>query len=290
MPSDNSFESQDKLFNLSAIPKRTTNELAFRRIEQPIWTEDKASLIGHYLRYFVYITKHGVYIDGFAGPQNPSQPNSWSAKLVLENEPKWMRRFYLCDRDSSQIEALDKMYSTQPKVKNRTVDITRADFNIHIHSILSAGTIGEKTAAFCLIDQRTFECDWSTLQTIARHKSEMKIEIFYFVPTGWLARSISGLSCPDQRMLRWWGADDWSRLQNISGRDVAEAFRERFLNDLGYTYAYSWPIYEQRDSSRVMYFMIHATDHDEAPKLMLRAYNNATKRSGPVEQLRFGLD
>ena len=39
-----------------------------------------------------------------------------------------------------------------------------------------------------------------------------------------------------------------------------------------------------------MYFMIHATDHDEAPKLMLRAYNNATKRSGPVEQLRFGLD
>ena len=39
----------------------------YKRIEQPIWTESKAQFIRHYLRYFVQITKHGVYIDGFAG-------------------------------------------------------------------------------------------------------------------------------------------------------------------------------------------------------------------------------
>ena len=290
MASSKLSENQEELFNLSEIPVRTIKELVFRGIEQPIWTEHKAGLISHYLRYFVYITKHGVYIDGFAGPQDPSRPESWAAKLVLENEPAWMRTFYLCDRDPKQIEALKEMFKSKPKVKGRTVDIKHADFNLHIHSILSTGTVGEKTATFCLIDQRTFECDWATVQTIAQHKSETKIEIFYFVPTGWLARSMSGLNCPEQRMLRWWGADDWARLQGISGSNVAEAFRRRFINDLGYTYAYSWPIYEQLDSKRIMYYMIHATDHDEAPKLMLRAYNNATRRSGPVEQLTLGLD
>jgi len=30
----------------------------------PIWTKNKAKLIERYLLYFVYITKHGTYIDG----------------------------------------------------------------------------------------------------------------------------------------------------------------------------------------------------------------------------------
>ena len=35
-----------------------------------IWTENKASLIARYLYYFVLVTKHGTYVDGFAGPHN----------------------------------------------------------------------------------------------------------------------------------------------------------------------------------------------------------------------------
>ncbi len=34
----------------------------------PVWTHNKARFIMRYLRYFVFITKHGTYIDGFAGP------------------------------------------------------------------------------------------------------------------------------------------------------------------------------------------------------------------------------
>jgi hypothetical protein len=44
-------------------------------------------MISIYLRLFVYITKHGAYIDGFAGPQEPTMPEMWTAKLVLESEP-----------------------------------------------------------------------------------------------------------------------------------------------------------------------------------------------------------
>jgi hypothetical protein len=37
-----------------------------------------------------------------------------------------------------------------------------------------------------------------------------------------------------------------------------------------------------------MYYMIHATDHPEAPKLMNRAYELTVQPQEPVEQL--GLD
>lgn len=37
----------------------------YKRIEQLIWSDHKARFIQEYLRYFVQITKHGAYIDGF---------------------------------------------------------------------------------------------------------------------------------------------------------------------------------------------------------------------------------
>jgi hypothetical protein len=43
------------------------------------------------------------------------------------------------------------------------------------------------------------------------------------------------------------------------------------MNDLGYRCAQAWPIFERKEGRRVMYYMVHATDHDEAPKLMARA-------------------
>jgi len=58
------------------------------KIERALWTENKAQLIERYLLYFVYITKHGTYIDGFAGPQREDQPEAWAAKLVLSRTEK----------------------------------------------------------------------------------------------------------------------------------------------------------------------------------------------------------
>lgn len=43
----------------------------FSTLHHPLWTKNKARLIERYLYYFVLITKHGAYIDGFAGPQQP---------------------------------------------------------------------------------------------------------------------------------------------------------------------------------------------------------------------------
>ena len=60
-------------------------------------------LIERYLFYFVLITKHGTYIDGFAGPQDPSKPDYWAARLVLANQPRWLRHFHLFERDRAKI-------------------------------------------------------------------------------------------------------------------------------------------------------------------------------------------
>ena len=257
---------------------------SFRTLDRPLWTEQKASLISRYLYYFVLITKHGVYIDGFAGPQSVDNPESWAAKLVLESEPRWMRDFFLCDESVRQARLLAQLRDDQPEVRGRSIEVAQADFNSYVDVVLTTDKIKEKTATFCLLDQRTFECNWETVQKVAARKSERKIEIFYFVPTGWLARSISALNSPETTMNRWWGRNDWKRLQSMRNHDIVDLFCQRFIWELGYASAFGWPIYEREDSQHVMYYMVHATDHDEAPNLMARAYRTATNRSEPREQ------
>ncbi len=280
-------QEQLALFDL---PDASPQQKVFSSIDRALWTEHKAKLISRYLYYFVLITRHGVYIDGFAGPQNPDQPDGWAAKLVLESEPRWMREFFLCDNDAGQVKALKKLRDAQMETAGRIVHVLHGDFNIRVATILDTARIGEKTATFCLLDQRTFECDWETVRRVAHRKKERKIEIFYFVPTGWLARSMSGLGKPEIKMSHWWGKDGWRDLQGMSKSQVAESFRQRFKEEFGYKHAHPWPIYDRQGSQKIMYHMVHASDHDEAPNLMSRAYKTATRRTEPRKQFEFAFD
>src|SRR5579862_7358355 len=80
--------------------KLKADEKKFRE-RNPIWTECKAKLIERYLFYFVQITFHGTYIDGFAGAQETEKPEMWAAKLVIESQPRWLRNFYLFELDQA---------------------------------------------------------------------------------------------------------------------------------------------------------------------------------------------
>jgi three-Cys-motif partner protein len=279
---------QLELFDL---PEMKGHVVTFRPLRYPIWTENKARLIERYLYYFVLITRHGAYIDGFAGPQQPDKPDTWAAKLVLETRPRWLRSFFLCDADYDQAKRLEELKASQPPPEQgeaaRTVEIYHEDFNNVVHKILRPENIGERTATFCLLDQRTFECHWQTVVALAKYKTEgMKIELFYFVPTGWLGRALAGLrdhSIAD----KWWGNSNWQELRNIRSQNRANLFCDRFQQELGYRTAVAWPIYERAGGGRVMYHMIHATDHPEAPNLMSRAYRKAVTEIEPVSQLEF---
>jgi len=288
MPNENS----GYLFDLASIPQSDA-PLQLKTADAPIWTENKAQLIQRYLRYFVFITKHGTYLDAFAAPQRPDHAGtSCAAKLVIESEPKWFRNFALFDLDGAGLGYLREIAAKEDPEK-RTIAVVEGDCNKALPEYLRTSPIPEREATFCLLDQRTFECDWQTVVEVATHKkSGNKIEIFYLLAQGWLDRSVAALKSPDRVLGKWWGDNSWKQLLDLPSLERGQFLASRFKTSFGYKYSYPFPIYEKEDGvGKVMFWMVHASDHEEAPKLMARAYRNVVSPLEPVEQLRieFGV-
>ena len=269
------------------------SEIEIPRLPYPVWTENKARFIEEYLYRFVMVTRHGAYIDGFAGPQYTNRLDMWAAKLVLESEPPWLRHFYLCEKRKNKLKALEQLKQSLPKVDsrgrkiNRKIEIYPGDSNKRIQEILKSGVISQKEATFCLLDQHTFECKWATVQALANYKTadHNKIEIFYFLAIKWLKRALALLKNPEPAM-NWWGRDDVDELRNMKPDEIKGEFVRRMKSDLGYKSAHAWPIFKRKGGEGgIMYYMIHASDHPEAHKLMRRAYESAVKPKDKAEQL-----
>jgi three-Cys-motif partner protein len=252
----------------------------FKSLRHPLWTQNKARLIQTYLRLFVYITKHGTYIDGFAAPQKSEHPDMWAAKLVLEMTPKWFRHFWLCDINRVGVRALKSLLAEHAS-KKRWINVLPGDFNEKVYDILNSGQIKDSEATFALLDQRTFECEWRTVEALSRHKSTgNKIELFYFFPTGWVDRALQAVRKDEtkRQVESWWGRPDWLSLLGMEGNQRAKMVARRFEDELRYKKAVEYPIHSQKIGGRVMYHMIHATDHQEAMSLMVRAYRQVSGR------------
>lgn len=262
----------------------------YKRVQQPIWTENKAKFIQQYLKFFVQVTKHGAYIDGFAGPQYFDELDAWAASLVLRSEPKWLRHFFLCEISPKSLRALRTLVANEPTPRDkrgrkipRNIKIYPGDFNSTVKEVLSSGRITQKEATFCLLDQRTFECHWETLRLLAKYKEppHNKIELLYFLGVGWIHRAFSGIR-HEEIMQKWWGKNNWKELKTKTAWQLAELVRTRFEEELGYKYTAAYPIFDRKAGNKVMYYMIHASDHDEAPALMVRAHLKSV-RSMPRE-------
>lgn len=277
---------QLNLFN--DLPPAAEKQMRFAPAQRPIWTENKARLIERYLYYFVLITKHGAYIDGFAGPQYRDNRDAWAARLVLASKPPFLRKFWLCELDPKSVGALNDLVAEQPKIRGRSVKVVPGDFNANVEFLLAESGIGDSVATFCLLDQRMFECHWDTLIKLAQHRREYKIELFYFLASGWVERSMGGLK--DREILRkWWGRNDFEKLPRLNSFDRRQLFIKRMKEELGYKHVYAFPIYSKEHGGRVLYHMIHASDHDEAPRLMNRAYRNALSAREDLRRLQKDL-
>jgi len=148
--------------------------------------------------------------------------------------------------------------------------------------------IGEAT--FCLLDQRTFQCHWATIDALARYKTKgNKIELFYLLPNSRLPRAVSRTRNVE-RLRSWWGRDYYAAFLRLSQTKRCDAFCQRLREELGYTYVMPYPILERKRGRRIMYYMIHATDHPAAPKLMTHAYNTAVTPPEPEEQLLLAIE
>jgi len=278
---------------LLELPTKGEEEVALPQLKSPIWTQNKAKLIQRYLFLFELVTKHGTYIDGFAGPQEPDKPTMWAAKLVLEMRPPFLRHFHLCETVKYKIKMLESLKRQQPdtvggRKLNRTIHIYSGDFNNRVADVLRPNAIAD-SAVFCLLDQRTFECHWATVKLIADYKrgTPTKIEQFYFLATSWIERSFSGIKY-DRVIRDWWGRTDWADVMRWSWNRVLEETCLRFRDELAYKNVRAYPIFADRTmGSRVMYHMIHATDHPDAPELMTRAYNTALRKKGTQLELEY---
>lgn len=268
--------------------------------KERVWTKNKAKLIARYLYYFVLIARHGNYIDGFAGPQDGTgeDPDGWAARLVLKEQPDQLRLrgFYLCDNSSKQVNLLGELKSRYEE-PNRTINVYEGDFNDLVSDILQPGILNPREAAFCLLDQRTFECRWATLNALADYKRdrENKIELFYFLANQWFPMAQGGIKRQEKReqVAAWWGRKDWERAIKMRGVNRADEVVRRFRSELGYSYVKPYPIYSKpHGEGHVTYYMIHAADHPRAPAIMRDAYRDAVLPRPPVKQvaLRLGID
>jgi three-Cys-motif partner protein len=277
------------------LPPKPEPERKIKRIRRPIWTENKAKLIERYLYHFVLVTHHGTYIDGFAGPQQPDKEEMWAAKLVLESEPRWLKFFHLFDIKKEKVALLEALKEHQPERDNkgrkiyRKIEVKRGDFNVLVHELLGSGCIKPKQATFCLLDQHTTECHWSTVRALTEYKTESphKIEIFYFLAVGWLGRTLAATTKDFEPLDAWWGGPEWRELKGKSEWQLAEIVADRFKNELNYKSVLPWPIFEREGGGRIMYYMIHATDHPDAPGLMSRAYDQALQPKEPLPEALF---
>jgi hypothetical protein len=69
-------------------------------------------------------------------------------------------------------------------------------------------------------------------------------------------------------------------MESMASFNRVELFKNRFKRELGYSSVEAWPIFVNNSRSKIMYSMIHATDHPAGPILMQRAYRKAV---GPPE-------
>jgi three-Cys-motif partner protein len=229
------------------------------------------------------VTKHGTYIDGFAGPQEGKEdaPN-WSARLVLQLEPRWLRHFVLIEQDPQRIAYIRHMVrSLKPtplRQKHRDIKIIQGDVNVELPKRLAEYPIKSTEATFCLLDQWTCECHWKTVETVARHKrGERKIELFYFLANSWLSRTLTNTTKNVEHLNLWWGNDGWRKLIKMASYDRAQLVTDRLKSEFGYRFVTPHAIYNRVGGTRIMYFMIHAADHSAAPILMADAYSKAVE-------------
>ena len=200
--------------------KKATQELTGH-----LWTEQKSVLIAEYLHRFLIVTRSGAYLDLFAGPQDERYGDDWSIKRVIERRQNGLTfsHFAGCDLDTEQVKLLERLKAVNA---NRPLEflIYKGDANVQVHKMLADAP---DLPIFCLIDQRTLECHWETVQTVARHKSDgYKIEIFYFLAERWLNRSWKSTKHHD-KLRRWWGKDDFREFFELKNVYRALAFAER---------------------------------------------------------------
>src|SRR5947209_18121076 len=92
--------------------------LHYKELSAHLWTTNKAKFIARYLREFVFVTKHGTYVDVFAGRQSEEAPDGWAAEQVLAMQPRTfkLRHYRWFEKDEQKLDELESLKAAWPEV------------------------------------------------------------------------------------------------------------------------------------------------------------------------------
>lgn len=251
------------------------------------WAVDKLEILRIYLTMYRRVAGNGTYVDGFAGTgtiRSGGSDHLGSAALAINSGAFKSLRFYERPKNAKLLTKwLDD--NASPNKRTRAV-VTPGDFNRKILLDLENDTIPRDRPCFAFLDPNSTQLNWSTVEALARYKSDCtppescKVELWILFNT-WQAllrlMPTNGKQPSSDGLNRWLGGEEGWRDLYEGGRgptSFASRYAQRLQDELGYGLARTLIIRDPKNG-RPQYHMIHASDHPAAHKFMRWAANKA---------------
>jgi three-Cys-motif partner protein len=268
-----------------------------------IWSKEKLDLLRCYIGNFSgpggFLTatkaaQQRYYIDLFAGPGQNSVKGtdlviSGSPLIALEAGPPTFTHLFWVDTNGRNVASLRAHRAEHPE---HQIEIFHGNANVQVDKVLKI--IPRTYPTFAFLDPRGAELSWKTIEKLARHKPDRKIELFIlFAYNQGLVRlmpndasKMVNEAALDRVMP---DPDGWrriykTRIDRVSRpRDFRLSVLEEYvrgLKSLGYKFVPS-PRLITTQERRPLYFMVFASDHPVGNSIMSWRLKNI--RQNPIQ-------
>lgn len=260
------------------------------------WTQHKLEVLALYLKKYRTVAGNGTYIDTCAGDGRAKI----RGKIVEGSVAVAMAAGSFKDLHLFEIPEvmpkLDHFLATSYTLKRRRRIHTYAgDVNETLPALLKTGVIPKDRPCFAFVDPDSTQIDWDTVAALAAYKTfdptarpmRCKVEQWVLVNTGHALQrhwTRDGSKLPPRASTKildrvMGSRDAWIDLHRAGApaTHLAHRYADRMVSELGYEYAVAHGIRGGSSSSRVQYFMVHATDHVAAIDFMKWAESTPTR-------------
>lgn len=261
-----------------------------------IWTKGKLDVLRKYLDAFTTATKNKaderIYLDLFAGEAEnedrlTGESLAGSARIALSiSDPPFTRlRFFETERNAKALENV-----LQRKFLCQDFKVLGGDSNDLISAELESLKCLNWAPTFAFVDPNGIEAEWRTLVALAKFKEDnkYKAELFYLFSPQMFQRFLrvdgGEVRLQDRETINAvFGTEGWENIyqDRLNGTIEPAQATDEYLNlmrwrmetELGYCWTH--PLKVRNEGSRVIYYMIFATDHCAGHKIISNIYASA---------------
>ena len=258
--------------------------MAKPKIPSPIrkWTALKLEYLDYYLQAYVRAAKRAReihYIDAFAGCGDcVIIENGWSVEgspwRALNTVPAFTR-YYFVEKEENLASHL------------RSTILDKGLKNAHVYAgdcnqVIPAEIlprIPQNVPSFAFLDPTGLQINWQTIQSLASHRRNMKMELLILYPYDMAITRLFRLALENpahyNTLTRFYGDEKWldEFRASLRAKETPKQQRDRFvqlytnnLRALGYQYVEAYePLYSGHKS---LYHVIFASDNEAGANIM----------------------